>query len=123
MQLIKRIDRAYYASMMTLVVPLILQNLINASVTLVDNLMVGTLGDVALGAVNITSQFYLKLFNIIIFGIVSGAHSKSPILGCQRHKEFSPRYGNRTDRRRRIGAHFHSIDHLCPGSNPFPLLQ
>jgi len=70
---IKKPDRIYFRQILKLAVPLILQYLLSSSVTLVDNVMVGALGDVSLAAVNICTQFYMRLFHIVIFGLVSGA--------------------------------------------------
>lgn len=65
-------DKEYYRKIWNLAIPLILQNAINASINLIDSLMIGSLGDVALGSVNICNQFYFYLFNTIIFGLVGG---------------------------------------------------
>ena len=65
-------DKEYYRKIWNLAIPLILQNAINSSINLIDSLMIGSLGDVALGSVNICNQFYFYLFNTIIFGLVGG---------------------------------------------------
>lgn len=65
-------DKEYYRKIWFVAVPLILQNAISASVNLIDSLMIGSLGDVALGSVNIGNQFYFYFFNMLIFGFVSG---------------------------------------------------
>ncbi len=65
-------DREYLKRLWFLAIPLVLQYLISASVNLVDNVMVGSLGDVAMASVSIGNQFFLRLFHILIFGLVSG---------------------------------------------------
>lgn len=53
-------------------VPLALQNLISVSVNLIDNLMIGALGDTAIAAVNSANQFFF-VYNLLVFGTVSGS--------------------------------------------------
>jgi len=57
---------------MVMAVPLALQNLVTTSVSLVDNLMVGALGDTAIATVNLANQFFF-IFNLMLFGMGSGA--------------------------------------------------
>lgn len=65
-------DRGFWKNLLTLVLPIALQNLISSSLNLTDNLMVGQLGETALGALSLANQisFLLILFT---FGITSGA--------------------------------------------------
>lgn len=65
-------DRAFYTSVFTVAIPLMLQSLITASVALVDNLMVGQLGDAVIGAVASVNRFYM-IANFGINGIVTAA--------------------------------------------------
>ncbi len=65
-------DKTFLKSMITLAVPIALQNLLAASYTLVDTLMVGNLGDVTLSAVGMASQCGLVM-NMMVFGLCSGA--------------------------------------------------
>ncbi len=58
--------------MLTLAVPIAVQNLLTSSFTLVDTLMVGQLGDVSLAAVGMAGQ-WSWLLNMLTFGICSGA--------------------------------------------------
>lgn len=58
--------------MLTLAIPIAIQNLLTSSFTLVDTLMVGQLGDVSLAAVGIAGQWGW-LLNMVTFGICSGA--------------------------------------------------
>lgn len=65
-------DKEFLKAMFTLAVPIALQNLLAASYTLVDTLMVGNLGDVTLSAVGMAAQCGLVM-NMMFFGICSGA--------------------------------------------------
>lgn len=51
--------KEFYAIALTVAIPLMLQQLITSSVNLVDNLMVGQLGDMALAGVAAVNKFYL----------------------------------------------------------------
>ena len=64
-------DRAFYASVLALVVPMIIQNVITNFVSMLDNIMVGQLGTEAMNGVSIANQF-IFIFNITIFGAISG---------------------------------------------------
>ena len=63
--------REFLRSLFTIALPVATQNLLSSSVNLVDNLMVGQLGDVAIAGLGIANQvFFLMLF--LIFGINNG---------------------------------------------------
>ncbi len=65
-------DRAFVKAALAVAIPLMLQQLITSSVNLVDNLMVGQLGDAALGGVATTNRFYMiAIFST--FGILAAA--------------------------------------------------
>lgn len=57
---------------LALAVPIALQNLLTASFSLVDTLMVGQLGEIALSSVGMAGQ-WSWLLNMVLFGICSGA--------------------------------------------------
>ncbi len=65
-------DRDYYSSLLRLAIPVALQNLITFLVTFADNLMVNTLGDVAVSGVYIGSQMmtFLMMFTSGIDGAI-----------------------------------------------------
>ncbi len=65
-------NKAFWKSMLTLAIPIAVQNLLTSSFSLVDTLMVGQLGDISLAAVGIAGQ-WSWLLNMVIFGICSGA--------------------------------------------------
>ena len=61
----------FYRKVMMLVIPIILQNGITNLVSMVDNIMVGTIGTEQMSAVAIVNQL-MFVFNLAIFGMVSG---------------------------------------------------
>lgn len=65
-------DRAFYKSVLTLALPIAAQNLLSSSANLIDTIMVGQLGEVALSAVGMAGQwtFFMNLF---FFGFSSGS--------------------------------------------------
>ena len=65
-------DRAFYQRLMTLSIPLVLQQLITASIQIVDNVMVGQLGETAIGAVGVINQLFFVVI-ITSFGVMSGS--------------------------------------------------
>ncbi|MBE6614400.1 MAG: MATE family efflux transporter [Ruminococcaceae bacterium] len=65
-------DRAFYRIVLTIAIPLIIQQGITSFVTLLDNLMVGALGTVPLSGVSIVNQVGM-VFNLTLFGGLSGA--------------------------------------------------
>lgn len=64
--------RRFWSSVLSLAIPIAVQNLLTSSFTLVDTLMVGQLGDVSLAAVGMAGQWSWFL-NMVLFGICSGA--------------------------------------------------
>lgn len=64
-------DAGFWRVALRLAVPIALQNLLISSFSLIDTLMVGQLGDVALSAVGMAGQ-WSWLLNIALFGVISG---------------------------------------------------
>ena len=64
--------RAFYALVIAIVVPIIVQNAITNFVNLLDNLMVGRIGTDQMSGVAIANQL-IFVFNLTIFGAISGA--------------------------------------------------
>lgn len=64
-------DRDYWQFVFSLAIPIALQNLLSSSLAIIDNLMIGRLGDIAVGAVGVSAQV-AQLVNIFLFGITSG---------------------------------------------------
>ena len=65
-------DRAFYSRVLSIVIPIIIQNTITNVVSLLDNVMVGRVGTLEMSAVAIVNQL-LFVFYICIFGGLSGA--------------------------------------------------
>ena len=65
-------DRGFWRSALRLAIPIALQNLLLSSFTLVDTVMIGSLGDVPLAAVGMAGQ-WSWVMNILFFGVNSGA--------------------------------------------------
>ena len=64
-------DAGFWRVALRLAIPIALQNLLISSFSLVDTLMVGQLGDIALSAVGMAGQ-WSWLLNIALFGVISG---------------------------------------------------
>ena len=65
-------DRKFWRKALVLAIPIAFQNMLTSSFTLVDTLMVGQLGDIALSSVGMAGQ-WSWLLNMVIFGICSGS--------------------------------------------------
>ena len=65
-------SRSFYRSVLTLLIPIIIQQFISSFVSLLDNIMVGRLGTEALSAASITNSL-LNVHMLAIFGGLSGA--------------------------------------------------
>ena len=65
-------DRSFYYKLLVVTVPLVVQQLITTSVQLVDNIMVGRLGEEAISAVSVINQLYFVVI-IVLFGTMGGA--------------------------------------------------
>jgi len=65
-------SRAFYAMVIAVVVPIIVQNAITNFVNLLDNLMVGSIGTDEMSGVAIANQL-IFVFNLTIFGVISAA--------------------------------------------------
>ncbi len=65
-------ERAFYAMVLAIVVPIIIQNAITNFVNLLDNIMVGQVGTEQMSGVSIANQL-MFVFNLCVFGGISGA--------------------------------------------------
>ena len=65
-------DRAFYAEVISIVIPIVIQNTVSNVVSLLDNVMVGRVGTLQMSAVAIVNQL-LFVFNLCIFGGLAGA--------------------------------------------------
>lgn len=65
-------DKAFYRYVLGLAVPIMIQNFITNFLSMLDNLMVGSLGTAAMSGVAVANQL-LFVYMLAIFGMVSGA--------------------------------------------------
>ena len=66
------VERSFYRSLLALTLPVALQNVISYSVNLMDTLMLGGLGEVALSATSLANQVFF-IYTVAIFGVAGGA--------------------------------------------------
>ena len=64
--------KSLYRTLVRVALPIFLQSLIASSLNLVDNLMVGSLGEAELAAVGLSVQFFLIHYGVM-FGFASGS--------------------------------------------------
>jgi len=65
-------DKAFYKSLLAIAVPIMLQNGLTNLVSLLDNIMVGSVGTEQMSGVSIVNQL-LFVFNLCVFGGLGGA--------------------------------------------------
>ncbi len=65
-------NKTFWTLTLALAIPIALQNMLNASFSLIDTLMVSQLGDIQLSATGMAGQ-WTWLYNMVLFGISSGA--------------------------------------------------
>ena len=65
-------DRAFYKTLLAVVIPIMIQNAITNFVSLLDNIMVGQVGTAPMSGVAISNEL-MFVFNLCVFGGISGA--------------------------------------------------
>jgi putative MATE family efflux protein len=65
-------DKHFYKTMLSLAIPIALQNLISSSLNMVDTVMIGGLGEQQIAAVGLANQIFF-LLALVLFGINSGS--------------------------------------------------
>lgn len=65
-------SKSFYRKLFAVSLPIVLQQLLTSSLQLVDNLMVGSLGELAIGSVSVVNQLYFVII-LITFGALGGA--------------------------------------------------
>ncbi len=65
-------DKAFYRRVLTIAIPIVIQNGITNFVSLLDNIMVGQVGTIPMSGVSIANQL-LFIFNLTVFGACGGA--------------------------------------------------
>lgn len=79
-------DKAFYKVVLTVAVPIMIQNGITNFVGLLDNIMVGQIGTEQMSGIAIVNQLLL-VFNLAIFGAISGVGIfGAQFFGCGNHK-------------------------------------
>lgn len=75
MQYIFKLDKEnkiFYKTLLTLCIPITIQNLLSTLINMVDTIMVGGLGEVSVAAIGIANQYFF-LYNMALSGIIGGA--------------------------------------------------
>ena len=65
-------NRSFYKHFILIALPMALQNMVTTSVNLIDNLMIGQLGDIPVAAVGLANKVFF-IFTLAVFGLASGA--------------------------------------------------
>jgi Na+-driven multidrug efflux pump len=65
-------DKKFYRNVLVLMIPILIQNGLTNFVNMLDNLMVGQVGQVEMIGVSVANQL-MFVYNLCIFGAVSGA--------------------------------------------------
>lgn len=65
-------DKKFLITILTLILPIALQNLISSSLNMVDNVMIGKLGESSIAAVGLVNQYFF-IFMLCLSGINAGA--------------------------------------------------
>ena len=64
-------DRSFIRELLAIAIPISFQQLINASLNMIDVIMVGQLGETAIAALGLSNQVFFVLI-LILFGATSG---------------------------------------------------
>lgn len=65
-------NKVFYKMLISLCIPIIVQNLISTSVNIIDTVMISKLGEASVASVGIANQFFF-LFNMSLSGLTGGA--------------------------------------------------
>jgi len=65
-------DKKFYKNFFILALPMAFQSMLTTSVNLIDNIMIGQLGDVSIAAVGLANKIFF-IYSLMIFGICGGA--------------------------------------------------
>ena len=64
-------DKMFYKTLISLALPIVMQNFISSALNMVDTVMIGQLGEGAIASVGLANQVFF-LFILICFGTYSG---------------------------------------------------
>ena len=65
-------DKMFYISFLSIVIPIVFQDLLSNGLNLIDNIMVGKLSEIEIAAVSFANQPFF-IFNVAVAGLASGA--------------------------------------------------
>ena len=65
-------DRTFLKKALNIAFPVAMQGMLNTVVNLVDNLMIGSLGPIAIASVGLANKVFF-VFTLLVFGVVSGS--------------------------------------------------
>lgn len=65
-------NKKFYKTLITLCIPIIIQNLLSTLINIVDTVMVGGLGEVSVAAIGVANQYFF-LYNMALSGVIGGA--------------------------------------------------
>ncbi|SCI34320.1 MULTISPECIES: MATE family efflux transporter [unclassified Romboutsia] len=65
-------NKTFYKLLISLCIPMIIQNLISSSVNVIDTVMISSLGESSVASIGVANQFFF-LFNMTLYGITGGA--------------------------------------------------
>lgn len=79
-------DMSFYKKAMLIIIPVLLQNIINQGVNMMDTIMVGQLGEISISASSLANQFYV-IFTFICMGVsAAGLVLASQYWGAEDYK-------------------------------------
>lgn len=89
-------DSKFYRTMLAICLPIMLQQGLSSALYMIDNIMVGQLGETAISAVGVANQltFLLQIFGMGISG-GAGVFAR-PVLGTQGYRRHPPGAGHRS---------------------------
>ena len=65
-------NKKFYKTLITLCIPIIIQNLLSNLINMIDTVIVGGLGEVSVASIGIANQYFF-LYNMALSGIIGGA--------------------------------------------------
>ena len=65
-------DKVFYMTTLSIALPIMLQQFITTFVNLIDNIMIGSIGGIALTSVTVANRYYM-IFNSMLFGVCGAA--------------------------------------------------
>ena len=65
-------NKKFYKTLITLCIPIIIQNLLSNLINMVDTIMVGGLGEISVASIGIANEYFF-LYNMALSGIIGGA--------------------------------------------------